>query len=111
MNRKLIYTFGLFSFFLMGGVFGFAAAAPRGEPAAQATVPPVEPTVVVPEATAAGIPVTGEREPVWAEIVVFYGLIGLTTLFLILGLLMVANRSTAPSRQHKGPPSDNAHKD
>jgi hypothetical protein len=109
MDRKLVYIFGLVGFFLLWGVFGFAAAVPRGEPGSQATVPPVEPTVVIPEATAAGIPVTGEPEPVWKEIVVFYGLIGLTALFLILRLLRIANRSNAPYVQHKGPPSDNAH--
>jgi hypothetical protein len=105
MNRKLIYIFGLVGFFLMWGVFGFAAAAPHGE--SQATVPAVETTIVVPEATSsAGIPITGEQKPGWTEIVVFYGLIGLTALFLILGLLKIANRSTAPYAQHKGPPSE-----
>jgi hypothetical protein len=109
MNRTVIYTFSLVGFFLLWGVFGFAAAVPRGEPGAPATVPPVEPTVVAAEPTAAGIPVTGDPEPVWTEIVVFYGLIGLTALFLIMGLLKIANGSTAPYVQHKGPPSDNAH--
>jgi hypothetical protein len=92
----------------MWGVFGFAAAAPHGE--LQATVPAVETTIVVPEATSSvGIPITGEQEPVWTEIVVFYGLIGITALFLILGLLKIANRSTAPYAQYKGPPSDKTH--
>lgn len=107
MNRKLIYTFSGVGFFLMWGVFGFAAAVPRGEPSLPATVPPAETSVVVPEATnSPGIPITGEQEPVWTEIVVFYGLIGLTALFLVLGLLTIANRSTAPYWQPKGPPSD-----
>ena len=109
MKRKLIYTFGLIGFFLLWGVFGIAAALPRGEPSSPATVPPVETRVVVLEAThPAGIPITGEQEPVWTEIVVFYGLIGLTALFLVLGLLKIANKSTAPYRPHEGSPSDNA---
>jgi hypothetical protein len=111
MNRKLMYTCSLLGFFLMWGMFGFVAAGPRGEPGAPATVPPVEPSVVVPEATAAGIPLTGEPEPIWTEIVVFYGLIGLTALFMILGLLKIANRPTAPYVQPKGPPSDAADTD
>ena len=107
MNRKLVYTFSLVGFFLMWGVFGFAAASPRGEPDFQASVPPVEATPVVPGPTdAAGIPVTGRPEPVFSEIVVFYGLIGITTLFLILALLNVANKSTAPYVPRKRPPSD-----
>jgi hypothetical protein len=107
MNRKWNYVFGLAGFFLMWGVFGFAAAAPRGEPDLAATVLPVATTVIVPEATnLAGVPITGEPEPVWTEILVFYGLIGLTALFLILALLSLANKSTAPYAQHKGPPSE-----
>lgn len=110
MNRKLVYTFSLVGFFLMWGVFGFAAAAPRGEPDLQATVPPVEATSIVPSTTdSAGIPVTGETEPVLTEIIVFYGLIGLTALFLVLALLNIANKSTAPSGEHKGPSSDETH--
>ena len=112
MNRKLIYVFSLFGFFLMWGVFGFAAGVPHNELSSPATVPPVETTVVVPEAThSVGIPITGEPEPVWTEVMVFYGLIAVTALFLILGLLKIANKSTAPYAEHKGPPSDNARMD
>jgi hypothetical protein len=112
MNRKLTYLFSLLGFFLMWGVFGFVAAAPRGEPSFQATVPPVVSTPVRPQATdSAGIPVTGETAPVLTEIVVFYGLIGLTALFLVLALLNVANKSTAPYLGHDNPPSKKTNKD
>jgi hypothetical protein len=111
MNRKLIYIFSLVGFFLMWGMFGFVAAAPRSEPVLQATLPRVESTSVVPGATdSAMIPVTGEPEPVLMEILLFYGLIGLSALFLILGLLSFANKSTAPNVQEKGPSSDEIHK-
>ena len=96
MNRKLIYTFSLAGFFLMWGVFGFVAGVPRGEARLQETLPPVESTPVPPQATdPAQIPVTGESEPLLMEVVLFYGLIGLTALFLVFGLLSFANRSTA----------------
>lgn len=53
MNRKLIYIFSLVGFFLMWGMFGFAAAGPRNEPNLQPTIPPA-----VPDGTASqGIPV------------------------------------------------------
>ena len=107
MNRNLIYTFSLVVFFLMWGVFGFAAAAPRGEPNFQADVPKPSATPMAPVATdVPAIPVTGEPEPVLTEIYVFYGLIGLTALFLILALLNMANRATAPYVEPKSPPSD-----
>ena len=107
MKRKLIYTLGLVGFFLMWGVFGFASAAPREQPNFQATVPPVDVTLVIPASTdSAGIPVTARPEPVLAEIFVFYGLIGLTALFLILALLNIANKSTAPYLERQNPPSD-----
>jgi hypothetical protein len=110
MIRKLVYTFSLVGFFLMWGLFGFVAAAPRGEPNFRVTVLPVEATTVLPGTTdSAGMPVTGEPEPALMEIVVFYGLIGLTALFLILALLNIANKSTAPYVQRKHPPSDDAH--
>lgn len=112
MNRKLTYLFGLVGFFLMWGVFGFAAAIPRGEPDMQATALPAENTPIVPEATSpAGIPVTAEPERVLTEIIVFYGLIGLTALFLVLALLILANKSTAPYVQHDSASSKNTTKD
>jgi hypothetical protein len=111
MDRKMIYVLSLVGFFLMWGVFGFAAAAPRGGLDLQATVPALEGTPVIPEATnSAGIPVTGEPEPLWTEILGFYGLIGLAALFLILALLNFANKSTALYVERKGPPSEGAHK-
>lgn len=107
MNGKLVYTCSLVVFFLMWGVFGFAAAAPRGEPTFQTSVPTLEATAVAPGGTdSARIPVTGRPAPVLTEVFVFYGLIGLTALFLILALLSAANRSTAPSIERKSPPSD-----
>jgi hypothetical protein len=96
MNRRLTYAFGLVGFLLMWGVFGFAAGAQRNPPQAPATLAPVENTPVIPEATsAAGIPVTGKPAPLLTEVVVFYGLIGLTASFLILGLLSLANKTAA----------------
>lgn len=111
MNQKMIYVFSLVGFFLMWGLFGFAAAGPRSELDLPATVPPVVNTPVIPGATeAAGIPVTGNSEPVWIEILGFYGLIGLAALFLILALLSFANKSTALYPGTKGPPSEETHK-
>lgn len=111
MNKKRIYTLGLVGFFLMWGIFGFTAAAPGSDPALQATLPALEPTLVSPEATQlAGIPVTGETEPVWTEILVYYGLIGLAALFLILALLNLANKSTVQHVRHKDPSADQTHK-
>lgn len=105
MNRKLIYLFSLVGFFLMWGVFEFAAAAPRAD--LQGTVPSVKNTDVILEATdTAGIPITGEPAPLWTEILGFYGLIGLAALLLILALLSFANKSTAPAVERKGPPPE-----
>lgn len=111
MNRKMVYIFSLFGFFLMWGVFGFVAAAPRGDPNLQATVAPVSATPVLPaETAAAGIPVTGEPERVWTDILGFYGLIGFAALLLILALLSFANQLTAPAVERKVPPSEETHK-
>lgn len=44
------------------------------------------------------------------EIVVFYGLIGLTALFLVLALLKFVNKAGSPSTEHKAPPLDETHK-
>lgn len=111
MNRKLIYTFSLIGFFLMWGVFGFVAGVPRGETRLQETLPPVESTPVPPQSTdLAQIPVTGESEPLLMEVVLFYGLIGLTALFLVFGLLTFANRSTAADAQQDDPSTDEKRK-
>lgn len=111
MNRKMIYIFSLVGFFLMWGVFGFAAAAPRGELNPQATVAPQNATPVLPgETDAAGIPVTGQPERVWKEILGFYGLIAFAALFLILALLSFANQLTAPAVERKVPPPEETHK-
>ena len=112
MNRKLLYTFSLVVFFLMWGVFGFAAARPRGESKFRAGAAALEatPVTLVPTALA-GIPVTAKPAPVLTEVFVFYGLIGITALFLILALLSVANRSTAPYIERKSPPADKTPRD
>lgn len=111
MSRKMIYFCSLVGFFLMWGLFGFAAAGPRGESDLRATAPPAVTTRVVPAATdMAGIPVTAEAEPVWIEILGFYGLIGLAALFLILALLSFANKSTALYPKGNGPSSEESHK-
>ena len=112
MNRRFIYAFSWIVFFLIWGVFGFAAAGPRGEPDLAATVPPVETAVVIPDPTdLPGVPITGKPEPVSAEVLVFYGLSGLTALFLILAMLNLANRSTAPFVEQKALPSDERRRD
>jgi hypothetical protein len=111
MNRKRIYIFSLAGFFSMWGMFGFTVTASSIEVVLQETPSPMETTPVAPGATSSeGIPVTGEPAPVWTEIVVFYGLIGLTALFLILALLILANKSTVPHVEHKGPTSDKTHR-
>jgi LPXTG-motif cell wall-anchored protein len=111
MNQKMIYFFSLVCFFLLWGLFGFVAAAPRSAPDLPATVPPVQTIPVIPEVTeTVGIPVTGESEPVWIEIMGFYGLIGLAALFLILALLNFASKSTALYPKSKGPTSEETHK-
>ena len=91
----------------MWGVFGFAAGAPRGELGLQATQPPVENTPALPATDSVGLPVTGRPEPVLTEVVVFYGLIGFTALFLVLALLNIANKPTAPYVHHNDPSSKN----
>ena len=102
MNRQVRYILSLAGFFLMWGVFGFAAGAPRPEPGLQATALPAESTPVVPLSTeSTGIPVTGDTEPVLTEIIVFYGLIGFTALFLVLALLNLANKTSAFYAQKK----------
>ena len=107
MSSKLIYKFSLVGFFLVWGVFGFKTGIPHNQTVLQATVPVGAMTVVAPQATAsAGIPVTGDPEPLLAEIFVFYGLIGLTASFLILALLNIAHRSTVAYVERKRPSSE-----
>ena len=107
MNRRMTYIFSLLGFFIMWGVFGFVAAAPRDAPNLQATIQPVESTPILSgESGAAGIPVTGKPERGWTEIIGFYGLIGLAALFLILALLSFANKSTSLYAGRKHPPSE-----
>ena len=108
MDRKVLYTISLIGFFLVWEALGLAAIAPHRTLNSQPIAPPVKNTLVVPAAAtdAAGIPETGKPEPLWGEVVLFYGLIGLTALFLIMALLSFANKSTAPYAQHKAPPDD-----
>lgn len=106
MKRRLAYTFILVGFFVTGGTFGLAAAAPHAQPGVPATVLPVETTAPQQVTDSAGVPVTGEAEPVLREILVFYGLIGLTGLFLILALLNFINKPPASYTNHKGRSSD-----
>jgi hypothetical protein len=106
MNVKQIYLFGLVCVFLMWGTLGFAFAAPRSESVLQLTSTPPSTFPEVAATQPAGIPVTGEPEPVWIEILVFYGLIGLTALFLVLALLNLANKSTAPYAPRNTSPPD-----
>ena len=91
-------------------MFGFTITASRSEVILQETPSLMETTPLAPNATNSdGIPVTGEPAPLWTEIVVFYGLIGLTALFLILALLNLANKSTVPHVEHKSSTSDKTH--
>jgi hypothetical protein len=107
MKRKLAYTFILVGFFVTGGTFGLSAAALDAHPDAPETVPAAATTGGLPPVTASvGIPVTGEPEPVLTEILVFYGLIGVTALFLILALLNFANKTTAAYPDRKTPSSE-----
>jgi hypothetical protein len=111
MKRKLAYTFILVGFFVTGGTFGLAAAAPQAPADLPATVAAVESPGAVPQPTdPAGVPVTGEPEPVLSEILVFYGLIGLTALFLVLALLNMANKPTGRYRDPEGRSSHDANR-
>ena len=105
MNRKLLYILSLTGFFVMWGVFGFAAGAPRSEPS-QAAVLPRENTALVTDAAAdeAG-PITRERQSDPGRVIV-YGLIGLGALAMILALRNKANKATAPYVRRKGPPDE-----
>jgi hypothetical protein len=109
----MIYALSLIGFFLMWGIFGSVAAAPRADPAKQATLPALENTALAPDATdPEGIPITGEPELLWTEILGFYGLIAVAALFLILALLNFANRSTAPYIEPGHPSSsEETHRD
>jgi len=110
MNRKLIYTFTLIAFFIMWGVFGFAAAVPHSESSIQLVFSSTANTPVVSEeADSAMIPITGNQQLGWGILLV-YGLIGLATLALILSLLNAANKSTALYVQRKEQPADKTYK-
>lgn len=106
MKGKLIYRFSLIGLFLMWGVCGFVAAAPRSEPVWQVTAPPEQSNVITPDATPdAAIPVTAEAQP-GLGILFVYLLAGLGALFLILALLNAANKQTTPSVRRREPPDE-----
>ena len=110
MKTGRVYIGGLVNLLLVWGIFGFTSALPHSEIVLQETPVPVESTPADSGDTVrGGIPVTAEPEPVWIEILVFYGLIGITALFLILALLSLANKSTAPHGEHKNSTSDKFH--
>lgn len=110
MNRNLIYTFTLIAFFIMWGVFGFAAAAPRTESSIQPVLSStVNTPIVSEEADSAMIPNTGNQQ-LGRGILLVYGLIGLATLALILSLLNVANKSTALYVRRKEQPTHKTYK-
>jgi len=109
MNRKIIYTLTLFTFVLMWGIFGFAAAPASAQPALQDTlVVPVTvvSTVVVPGATQL-IPVTG-NDPAATNVMMllFYGFLGLLAIVLLVALFASANRTAYVRRDGPPPPPD-----
>jgi hypothetical protein len=96
MNRRHTFILGLVGFFLLWGLFGFLAGAPRRELTLQETPAALQSILSSAESTLPSqVPVTGEAEPLWMEVVVFYGLIGLAALFLVFGLLSFANSTGA----------------
>jgi len=109
MTRKMIYTLTLFTFVLMWGVFGFAAAPVSAQPALQDTVVPVVTvvsTVVVPGATQL-VPVTG-NDPAATNVMMllFYGFLGLLAIVLLVALFASANRTAYVRRDGPPPPPD-----
>lgn len=104
MNRKLIYTFSLIGFFVLWGVFGFAAGAPRNDSVSQSTPAAQDSTVIVPAVTAqAAIPVTGDPK-METEVLLVYLFFGLVALFIILALLNAANKPRTTYVPPKEPP-------
>src|SRR5512138_1947634 len=107
MSRKLIYTLTLFTFIVMWGVFGFAAAPAQAQPALQDTIVPVVTvinTVVVPGATQL-VPVTG-NDPAATNVMMllFYGFLGLLAIVLLVALFASANRTVYVRRDGPPPP-------
>ena len=100
MSRKLIYTLTLFTFVLMWGVFGFAAAPVQAQPVLQDTVVPVV-TVV----TTQLVPVTG-NDPAATNVMMllFYGFLGLLAIVLLVALFASANRTVYVRRDGPPPP-------
>lgn len=103
MNSKRTFILGLVGFFLLWGLFGFLAGAPRSGPTVQETLAGEQSVLNSAVSTQPSqIPVTGESEPLWMEVLGFYGLIGLAALFLVFGLLSFANNSSVARPSHKG---------
>ena len=108
VSRKIIYTFSLVGFFLMWGVFGFAAATPRNGPVLQTTLPPVDSTLVSGASANPGrIPVSGDMPP-RPGVLLVYGLFGLVALILILALLNAANKPATTDVQRSGPADESS---
>ena len=106
MNRRLIYLWSLLGFFLMWGVFGFVAAAPRSEPDVQIAAPPGESTTVQPDSGGeALIPVTGEAQT-GSSVPVGYILLGFIAVLGLLALLNAANKTSSINVRHKDPPDE-----
>jgi hypothetical protein len=91
----------------MWGVFGFAAASPRGDHAAGEAVPPAADAVTVPgvEKNAELIPLTGESQEASGARVVSV-LLAFAALVAILALLNSANKPTVGSFRRKEPPEE-----
>jgi hypothetical protein len=111
MNKKIIYTFTLFSLIAMWGAFAFTAPVNAG-PAAQETiiVPTVAFTIVPPDVNiTAVVPVTGEDETATMNVMtlLFYGFLGLLAVVLLVALFASANRTTYIRREGPPPPPDN----
>lgn len=105
MDRRLVYLFSLTGFFLMWGVFGFAAAAPRGEPVSQVVVVPAESAVINPDAAESTLPVTAEQRT--QARVVLYLLHGLGVLLAVVALPNAASKPVTNQVRHQDPPDQN----
>lgn len=103
MNRKLIYIFSLIGFFLMWGLFGFAAATPRGDNAPQITVPSDDSHAVNPDLSADAV-VPGVEEQPATRVMLLYVLLAYGVLVVILALLNAANKPTTTYVRRKEPP-------
>lgn len=112
MKPKLTFILGLAGVFLLWGVFGFLAGASPGELAMQETPAVAQSNSSSAESTLPSqVPVTGRSEPLWMEVLIFYGLIGLAALFLVFGLLSFANNSSVAQPSHHVHPAEEKRED